>query len=131
MKKSNKVAAVAAVALAAAAVSGSAFASQGNATPQRHTSVNSATTADGDNVQQGDQTTPDVPGAADTESTASNAHVVKTNAVKAKSGQASESSAGESETGGESQSETTPSDGPGGHEDPPGDVEHEGDNSEQ
>lgn len=58
----------------------------------------SSTAADTDNVQEGDQSTPDVPGAAD------------------------EATGAESAT-----SESGVSDGAdGGHEDPPGDVNHEG-----
>jgi hypothetical protein len=56
--------------------------------------------ADTDNVQSGDQTTPDSPAASATEN----------------SGEAPE---------------TAGSDGPGGHADPPGDVQHQGGASEQ
>lgn len=58
---------------------------------------------DTDNVQQGDQTTPDAPAVAKSD-------------TKASSSSESES-AGESETG--------PSDGPGGHQDPPGNVDNQ------
>jgi hypothetical protein len=57
---------------------------------------------DTDNVQQGDQTTPDVPGSTDPGESSS------------------------SETGSENgTSETGPSDGPGGHADPAGNVDHQ------
>jgi hypothetical protein len=58
--------------------------------------------ADTDNLQEGDQTTPDVPGEADA------------------AGEAAEAGA---ETG-------TEADGPGGHEDPAGEVDHQFDGEE-
>ena len=76
-------------------------ASKGAVAPKSATSE-TTTGADTDNIQQGDQTTPDTAGASE--------------------------STGESS--GESSSETGPSDGPGGHADPAGNVDHQFDGQE-
>jgi hypothetical protein len=83
------------------------------------------TSPDTDTLQQGDQTTPD------------SAAVAAAKIVKA----APKSVSAESDPAAESTSETTSeeatsesqsaSDGPGGHADPPGDVQHEGGPNEQ
>ena len=74
--------------------------SKGAVAPKSATET--TTGADTDNIQQGDQTTPDTAGASE--------------------------STGESS--GESSSETGPSDGPGGHADPAGNVDHQFDGQE-
>jgi hypothetical protein len=82
--------------------------------PAVHAPAAKATTAepvegtDTDNIQSGDQTTPDVPAAKATSLT-----------------KVSSSKASPSESESTTESETGPSDGPGGHEDPPGDVQNE------
>jgi hypothetical protein len=83
------------------------------------------TSPDTDTLQQGDQTAPD------------SATVVSPAVVKA----AAKAVSAESDPAGESTSETaseeasseseSASDGPGGHADPPGDVQHEGGPNEQ
>ena len=81
----------------------------GAATPVKRAPVAKATTPepvvtpDTDNIQSGDQTTPDAP------------------AAKAGPAAASTETANESESA--SESETSPSDGPGGYADPPGNVD--------
>jgi hypothetical protein len=151
MNKSKIAATVFAVVALGAAGTGTAFATSGHAA--KHTVVKPATAVvstgtsipahpvaqvaapDTDNVQQGDQTTPDVatgstapdPVEAPTGSTPAAAKTV-VNAPAA----SSDTSAGEttSETASETAAETaTPesaaSDGPGGHTDPAGNVDHQ------
>ncbi len=70
--------------------------------------TSSVTTVDTDTLQQGDQTTPDKPGSADTET----------------------NNTGGTETSTETANENAPesgaaSDGPGGHADGPGNVDHQ------
>ena len=60
---------------------------------------------DTDNIQSGDQTTPDAPAAK-----------TATKAASTETGTESESA---------TETETGPSDGPGGHEDPPGNVDNQ------
>jgi hypothetical protein len=92
--------AISAVGLGVLSATGAAVAS-GQASPSKAgTEVTQAT--DTDNVQQGDQTSPDMVGSEST----------------------SEST---SETGSETAAQ---SDGPGGHEDPPGNVDHQFDGEE-
>lgn len=73
-----------------------------------HATAPASTAADSDNVQQGDQTSPD-------KAAGSN---------NAKSTEGSTENAGEGEGSGQS-------DGPGGHQDPAGNVQHQGGNNEQ
>ncbi|HEV7523989.1 MAG TPA: hypothetical protein VGP92_03450 [Acidimicrobiia bacterium] len=75
--------------------------------------VTPAPAKDGDTVQQGDQTTPDVPGASETPEPA-----VKSATAKAT---AAETPGTETETA---------NDGPGGHADAPGAVDHQFDGQE-
>jgi hypothetical protein len=115
MRKRMKTIGVATAALAALALGGSALASatQQTATSAKHPAVTNksgvpekTTGPDTDRIQSGDQTTPDKRGA------------------KASSVSTSETSTSEtaSETTSESEN-ASPSDGPGGHEDPAGNVE--------
>jgi hypothetical protein len=122
MKRVRYIIAAALVAfIATAAV---AFASQGSDKPSHAGKAKThlaepaeAATPDTDNIQEGDQTSPDKPKAAATRTAKVKAsNVALTTAAEA------ETEPPESETGSESES---PSDGPGGHEDPPGDVNHE------
>jgi len=96
----KKLIAISAVGLGVLSATGAAMAS-GQASPSKAgTEVNQ--TADTDNVQEGDQTSPDVAGSEST-----------------------------SESTTETSSETAAeSDGPGGHEDPPGNVDHQFDGVE-
>jgi hypothetical protein len=110
MKRSYKIGAAAAGVLAVAGLGGGAALAQNSkaATVPAHTFTQQAPAATpdpGPAVQSGDQTTPDVPGTAET--------------VEAPSAP---------ETAGES---AVPSDGPGGHADPAGDVQNVGGANEQ
>ena len=107
----KKLLAVGTVVLGSLSIAGAALASSGHRNAVKPATANLA--ADTDNVQQGDQTTPDTPGCS-TESTESN-------------GSAAEATQ-EPESSGEGQG--TESDGPGGHQDPSGDVNHEFDGEE-
>lgn len=109
MKK--KAIGIAALVLAASGIGGVALTSQASAAPSApqttaSPSANSETKSgpDSDALQQGDQSTPDRTGAS-------------TTAEKAGTEQANESSAA--------------SDGPGGHQDPAGNVQHQGGANEQ
>ena len=73
--------------------------------------VSESTSPDTDSVQQGDQTSPDT----------SPARALRASATRTVRASAAGSSAAESDGEGSEQS----SDGSGGHEDPPGDVNHE------
>jgi hypothetical protein len=75
------------------------------APPPASAATDPSPTADGDTVQQGGQTTPDVADAAP------------------ESGSEAPESA--TETGTETGTETEADDGPGGHADPPGTVDHQ------
>jgi hypothetical protein len=120
MRKRLKTITGAAAALTALALGGSAIASATQGTqssgvkhsvkPAATKSVESVAGPDTDSVQSGDQTSPD------------------TTAAKASSASAAETPGGESstETSSESSSESsTASDGPGGHEDPAGNVDYQ------
>lgn len=109
MNKRSKFATFAVTAVAVAGLGGGIAFASSSARTTRPAATVEATTPDTDNVQvqQGDQTTPDAPAAA----------------------KSSSETPGE---GSESSTETqAPSDGPGGHADPAGDVQHEGGDSEQ
>ncbi|MEP7060293.1 MAG: hypothetical protein ABI828_06135 [Actinomycetota bacterium] len=84
-------------------VGGAALASSKHAAPAKPATSETTTAPDTDNVQQGDQTTPDTTGT---------------------------SSEATGETSGESSGEGAPSDGPGGHADPAGNVDHQFDGQE-
>ena len=106
----KKLLAVAAVGLSVLSVTGAAVAASHNkATPSSGTEETQA--VDTDNVQEGDQTSPD--GAAESE--AVDTDNVQEGDQTSPDGTGSES---ESEAAGES-------DGPGGHEDGPGNVDHQ------
>jgi hypothetical protein len=77
-------------------------------------------TTDTDNVQEGDQTTPDSPALAPLASFKAAASSSKSTSSKA----TSSANPSEGETSGEGESQTE-SDGPGGHEDPPGNVDYQ------
>ena len=79
-------------------VGGAALASNKTAPSKPATTSETTTGPDTDNIQQGDQTTPDT------------------------AGQTSEATG---ETSDESSGENGPSDGPGGHADPAGNVDHQ------
>lgn len=84
------------------------------------------TVPDTDSVQEGDQTAPDAPAVAHPYSARLTASVARPVVAEATTEQPGE----EAESSGESEG-TDQSDGPGGHQDPPGDVQHEGGSSEQ
>jgi hypothetical protein len=101
--KIKRMAATGIVVVMMSALGGVALANS-SSDPQNTPAVSDATTAvDTDTVQAGDQTTPDTGAEANAES------------------------AGETESATESGTE---SDGPGGHEDPPGNVDHQFDEEE-
>ena len=104
MQTKLKVAAAsAAVLLGGLAVVGSTNASA-TPSPVKPATTSSVTTADPDTLQQGDQTTPDKPGSADKET----------------------ADAGGTESANENAPESgTTNDGPGGHADGPGNVDHQ------
>ena len=110
MKKISKILVTGSAVLAlAGSVAGVAVASGSKS--QAPKSANESTSAvDTDNLQQGDQTTPDT-------ATAS----TKASSTSKSSGE------GQGESGGENSGN---SDGPGGHEDPAGNVDHQFDGEE-
>lgn len=134
MKSKTKIAGVAAAALTLTALGGGITQAQA-AHPAATTSTSVAdevTGPDTDTLQQGDQTTADttVPAAA-VPAAAPVARVAaasKAATHPAATGEQGNETAAENQ--GESETETA-SDGPGGHEDPPGDVQHEGGAGEQ
>lgn len=121
MNKTGKLATFAVTAVAVGGLSGGIALAQpshkATVAPTRPAAAVEATTPDTDNVQEGDQSTPDVAAVAKT------ATVVRSVARPSATGEDSE---GASESEGSGQS-----DGPGGHQDPAGDVQHEGDAGEQ
>ena len=117
--KTKVVVASVAVALAGMAAIGATSASA-TQTPPRTAHTVSVATADKDTLQQGDQTTPDVPGAPDTEEAPQTGSAADTKDANGASESASES-AGES---------AAQSDGPGGHADGPGNVDHQSQGAE-
>jgi len=137
MNKPGRLAALAVTAVAAGGLGvGSAFAQPSHSSHAAATRPAAAepTAPDTDNVQEGDQTTPDTP-AATRVGTANRpaVHVVSANkaaATRIVSKAAPAQPGDESENPGESEG-SDQSDGPGGHQDPAGDVQHEGDASEQ
>ncbi len=100
MIKQGKKVLMGAGVLAALVFGGSALSAAGAAQPAKAPAVEQTSGVDGDQVQSGDQTTPDTAAAADGEQNA-----------------AAEASSGES--GSESSSEVPNNDGPGGHADEP------------
>jgi hypothetical protein len=146
MKNSSKtLAAVAAGVLTIGGIGAGAVASHA-ATPRTPHTVASVTRADTDHVQQGDQTTPDVPGAPTDEAATTSTvakkvaqHTAPTHSDRGHSARGHESrtsdspessSENSSENEDASESQTGPGDGPGGHQDPPGDVQHVGGQNE-
>jgi len=89
---------------------------------------------DTDNVQEGDQTSPDPTAAKAATAVRPAVHlatpVKRVAPATARAVTNTAQSGQESENSGEGES-SAQSDGPGGHQDPPGDVQHEGDNTEQ
>jgi hypothetical protein len=105
------VAAVAALAVGGS-LGGTALATSGTKVPTKSEPV---AAVDNDSIQQGDQTTPDAPNAP-------NPGAASTATARSESSGESPETAGESET---------TSDGPGGHQDPPGqNVDHQFDGEE-
>ncbi|MDQ1456576.1 MAG: hypothetical protein QOH28_2196 [Actinomycetota bacterium] len=129
MRLTHKLIGAAGVALAFAGVgTTAAIAGAGaSSSPAIKPAVQTAapTAADTDNVQQGDQTTPDVPGASESpDPTAKTASAT----VKA-APVAPEPTTAETEKPAASETES-PSDGPGGHEDTGTNVDHQFDGQE-
>ncbi|HEV7527353.1 MAG TPA: hypothetical protein VGO29_00475 [Solirubrobacteraceae bacterium] len=123
MRKRLKTTIGATAALAALALGGSAIATATQSTPSKGTThaakhvVKKAPEKTGgvdtDTVQSGDQTSPDTSGA-------------KASSVSSAAAGSESSSETSSETTSETSSESaSASDGPGGHEDPPGNVENQ------
>jgi hypothetical protein len=130
MRLTHKLIGAAGVALAFAGVGTTAVIAGAGASspPAIKPAVQTAVPADTDNVQQGDQTTPDVPGAAETPEPAakSAAVTVKSASLAAKAAPVTpEPTTAETEKPAASET-ASPSDGPGGHEDPAGaNVDHQ------
>jgi hypothetical protein len=115
----------AAALLAAAATTGAASATAGSAV--HTTAIHQAASVtqagpDTDNLQQGDQTTPDVPGATDASDPA-DAPAGKKLAVAQTAGPTAEKPGTEAPDNGTEKESA--SDGPGGHADAPGAVDHQ------
>jgi hypothetical protein len=135
MLKRFKTIGAATAALAALALGGSAIASatQSTASAKHHaaTKAEKTTGPDTDSVQSGDQTSPDTQGVASEKTTGPDTDSVQSGDQTSPDpkGAKSSTSASEpvvSETAPETSSESsTPSDGPGGHEDPAGEVENQ------
>jgi hypothetical protein len=119
MIKRTKQAALAIAAIAALALGGSALAQAGSntVTPNATPSTESASGPDTDNVQSGDQTTPDRPTAKASSSAPDQAGETPGNEAPETAG---ESGSEAPESAGESGSEKPGDDGPGGHADEPG-----------
>jgi hypothetical protein len=97
------------------------------------TAVDEPTSPDTDTLQQGDQTAPDTvtaPQRAAVHAKVAAAHAVRHSSVRHSSARMQTKSDEPGENKGEN-NENAPSDGPGGHEDPAGDVQHEGGANEQ
>ena len=109
-------------------VSGAALASNRGGKAPAKPAVSVPKTADTDNIQEGDQNSPDNP------SQAPEAGAVATSVTASIKSSNAKAGAAPSESGSEGSAETEnsgESDGPGGHEDPPGqDVNHEFDGEE-
>lgn len=105
MKKRTKITAVLTTAFMLAALGGVAIAKTGSSS--KSGSAAEVTAPDTDNVQEGDQTTPD-------------------NGVETAEADGTDTAEG-TDTAGESAQE---SDGPGGHEDPAGNIDHQFDGEE-
>jgi hypothetical protein len=112
MNPTRKLLAIGATVVAFGGVGAIAAVAQTSTTtkPAPVTSTPSTPSADPDKLQQGDQTTPDVPGATETPDPAEKS-TAATSAVPAE-----KSATPESETA---------NDGPGGHSDAPGAVDHQ------
>jgi hypothetical protein len=109
MKLAPKIAsiAVSVLALGGAGIGTAVASSAGtHAAAGQRAAQSEPTSPDNDAIQQGDQTSPD------------NAAAASARAVHAHSSKAEKPGEG-------SESENGPSDGPGGHADPPGNVQHE------
>ncbi|HEV3071957.1 MAG TPA: hypothetical protein VGY76_11090 [Solirubrobacteraceae bacterium] len=129
MRKRLKTISGAAAALAILALGGSAIASgtqhTRSASKQRAISTSLATektsAPDTDNIQSGDQTSPDTHSAK--------ASSVSTASQTPDSGSATENSSETPDTGSAAEV-SSESDGPGGHEDPAGNVDHQSEGQE-
>ena len=126
MKKPGKIAVVVATAVAVAGLGGGmAMAKSAQQTTTAPVVNQEPTSPDTDTLQQGDQTTPDT--AAQRAATAAHPAAVRGvavhRAVATEAGKTKAEPPGETENGNENENVN---DGPGGHEDPPGDVQHEG-----
>jgi hypothetical protein len=121
MRKSGKLVVVAATAAAVAGLGGGmAMANSAPQTTARPVVNNEPTSPDTDTLQQGDQTTPDTAG----QKAATAVHPAAVHGVTAHRAATGTQA---DPPGDENPNETeNANDGPGGHEDPPGDVQHEG-----
>ncbi|MDQ1677931.1 MAG: hypothetical protein QOC93_3075 [Actinomycetota bacterium] len=118
MSRSGKFVVVAAIAVAAAGLGGGRATAQPapHAAP-RPVANDEPTTPDTDTLRQGDQTTPDRAAPQGAVAVHPVAHRGAVHHAQVRSDGPGEENNGENEN---------QSDGPGGHEDPPGDVQHEG-----
>jgi hypothetical protein len=127
MNTPGKLAVIAATAAAVAGLGGgTAMArSAGHAAP-RPVVGGEPTSPDTDTLQRGDQTTPDTT-AATAVTAVTAVHPAAVHGVTVHRAATTEADPPGDENGTETEN---PNDGPGGHEDPPGDVQHEGGNDE-
>lgn len=141
MRKRMKTGVGAIVSLAALALGGSAIAvaTQSGSSPRSKAAVSTAApdqagATDTDNIQQGDQTTPDNSASGSSGSaggqtdTSSAGGQTETGSSNDQSGTASPTE--QTDTGSATEQQSSGSDGPGGHEDPSGDVEFQSQSQE-
>jgi len=114
MNRTPKLLAIGATVVAFGGVGAVAAVAQAS-TSTKPSVVTPAPSKDTDTLQQGDQTTPDVPGA------------VETPDPSEKPATSAASTSGEKPAASETE---TANDGPGGHQDPPGNVDHQFDGQE-
>ncbi len=134
MNRPGRLTTLAVTAVAVGGLSGGiavAQSSAGSRTATPRPAAAEPTAPDTDNVQEGDQTSPDgVSAASPVVRTLVTTAKAKAPATQRAVPRASTVQPGESEGSGESEG-ADQSDGPGGHQDPPGDVQHEGGANEQ
>ena len=127
MKTRTGMIGIAAILTAAALSGGIAQARTGQPATSRP-AAETVQTTDTDSLQQGDQTSPDAADRAAAKPAHAKSGQGASEQVKENQGENANEGAGENQ--GERESEHG-NDGPGGHQDPPGDVQHEGGNNEK
>ncbi len=131
MRKRLKIGIGAVASLGALALGGSAIAvaTQSGSSAQTKATVSTAlqdqaSEAGADNVQQGDQATPDNSAGGPSESAGGQADTTSA------SDQSTTGTNEQADTGSATEQQSSESDGPGGHEDPSGDVEFQSESQE-